>query len=396
MQRLTAYTFTIVASSFVTAAVALAATSSRREASAKRAGRDGWDARAAAAYLDYRQTWWESWSRSARDHGTHCLSCHTAVSYALARPQLESALHESEEPAAEQKLVADVLTRVRGWSEMEPYYGNATPDGHRNAVKSRGTESVLNALVLAGRDARAGTVSADATTAFANMWALQLSTGSDAGAWSWLDFGLEPWESAPSGYFGAALAAIAVGTEPGGYSARADIQPSLDHLRRYLRDNVDQPFFDRVMRHDDPALLNRAMLLWASSRLPELTSANERQALVDGLFHAQLADGGWSVASLGRWHRLDNSPAQTGSDGYATGLVAYALEQGGTPTSEPRLAKALAWLEQHQDRATGMWETMSLNKQRDLDSDVGKFMSDAATAYAVLALAATAPADEHR
>jgi len=50
-----------------------------------------WDQKAAAAYLDQRQSWWMEWPKAARDHDTFCVSCHTAVPYALSRPALRKA-----------------------------------------------------------------------------------------------------------------------------------------------------------------------------------------------------------------------------------------------------------------------------------------------------------------
>jgi squalene-hopene/tetraprenyl-beta-curcumene cyclase len=69
---------------------------------------------------------------------------------------------------------------------------------------------------------------------------------------------------------------------------------------------------------------------------------------------------------------------------FATALVCLALQAAGV--DDPRIATGLDWLRRHQDRATGRWTASSLNKQRDLESEPAKFMSDAATAYAVVAL----------
>jgi hypothetical protein len=342
-----------------------------------------WSPKEAASYLDRRAEWWMEWRQAARDHGTFCVSCHTVLPYSLSRAALRESRVDDTASAIERRLLDNVTRRVRMWKEVGPYYGDRTD----KAVESRGTEAVLNALILADYDARSGRLSADARTALDNMWALQESTGDRAGAWPWLQFGLSPWEDRDAQYYGAALAALAVGTAPGNYRWIGAIQRPLALLRAYLdREYQRQP------------LSNRVILLWAATKLPGLLSPESKRSLVEEILDEQQADGGWSLSSLTAsssasklrahvrsWIRHDRTSIES-SDGYATGLVVFVLLKADTPRTNVQLQDGLSWLRANQNKTDGSWPAFSQNTRRDPSSDIGRFMSDAATAYAVLAL----------
>ena len=334
-----------------------------------------WNAPAAGAYLDARLAWWMSWPMAARDHDTFCVSCHTVMPYAMARPALRSTTAEPPSPT-ERKLLDNVVKRVRMWKEVEPFY----PDEKRGVPKtaeSRGTESILNAVILSRYDQSTGRLSPDALLALDNMWGQQLKTGEAKGAWSWLQFHNSPWEG-DSQYFGATLAAIAVGMAPAGYQSEPKIRDGMALLREYL-----------VEQRQPQILIDRVMLLWASTKVDGLLTDSGRKSIIGEALNLQQADGGFSLSSfVGGWKRKDNTPLETRSDGYATGVVTFVLLQAGLARDQPQLRRSLAWLASHQDSKEGRWLAYSLNKDRDLSSDVGHFMSDAATAYAVLALQA--------
>lgn len=333
-----------------------------------------WSPKAAAAYLDQREAWWTTWSLSARDHDTYCVSCHTVLPYAMARPTLRGALSETEAPPPERSLIENVTKRVRLWNDVAPFYSDEAR-GVPKTAESRGTESILNAMVLVANDVPAGKLSADSRLALANMWALQLKTGNASGAWSWLEFHNSPWEG-NSQYYGATLAAIATGIAPENYKASPEIQASLKSLREYL-----------VHESSSQVLIDRVMLLWVSTKLRGFLTPAQQKSITEEALSRQQPDGGFSLSSfVGTWKRKDDSPLEAKSDGYATGLVTYALEQSGDAGIHSQLARARTWLIANQDKTEGRWLAYSLNKQRDLSTDVGKFMSDAATAYAVLAL----------
>ncbi|HLW88628.1 MAG TPA: hypothetical protein VKR57_09050 [Terriglobales bacterium] len=345
-----------------------------------------WDPKAAAAYLDYRAGWWMEWTGSARDHGTVCVSCHTALPYALARPVLRTALGESAPSVNERRLIDNVIKRVRLWKEIGPYYSDQGYD--HKTEESRGTEAVLNALILASHDAQTGQLSDDTRIAFENMWSLERTLGENRGSWPWLRFDQEPWEANDSAYYGAALAAMAVGIAPGNYGSTSEIQGKVTLLREYLgRESAAQ------------STINRVFLLWASTKLPRLLAPDQQKTIIREVLKKQQADGGWRLASIAwrwnswslhsvvnMWIREDGTPMEGQSDGLATSLSVLALQEAGVPSDNAQLERGVLWLRSNQNAGEGYWPASSVNKRRHISSDTGRFMSDAATAFAVLAL----------
>jgi len=129
------------------------------------------------------------------------------------------------------------------------------------------------------------------------------------------------------------------------------------------------------------------MLLWSSVTLPGTLQPGDNLPIIEEIFSKQQEDGGWSLTSfIGSWKRRDGTPLETKSDGYATGLAVYVLGQAGATRENLQVNRGLSWLVNNQDKSNGRWLAYSLNKKRAPSSDIGPFMNDAATAYAVLAL----------
>jgi squalene-hopene/tetraprenyl-beta-curcumene cyclase len=339
--------------------------------------RSTWSPAAAASYLDYREAWWQGWKPAQLEKGTVCISCHTVVPYAFVRPELRLRLGEAELTTYETKMLSSIETRVDEWAHMKPYYTDAA-----HAMPSHSTEAVLNAVILAAYGAGNKQFDPVVRRAFDNAWALQETTGENAGAWEWQNFHEAPWESSESGYQGATMMAIGVGII-GGQSSNDNA--TRDHVGR-LRDYL-------VRKYATQPPMNQLYVLWASAGMSGLLSDVQRKDLIQKIADLQNADGGWSLSSLDRQEALKpavfgmfkHADQVDGSDGCATGLAVLAMKKAGISSSYPPLQHGLEWLRTHQSEK-GSWWASSMNGFRDPASEMGHFMSDAATGYAVLAL----------
>jgi squalene-hopene/tetraprenyl-beta-curcumene cyclase len=339
--------------------------------------RSQWSPAAAASYLDYRVAWWQQWPHAQRDEGTVCISCHTALPYAQVRPLLRAQLHQAGLTPMESRMLASIEKRVQDWPHVKPYYQDPA-----HAEPSRATEAVLNAVILEGYEANPTSPGPVTREAFGEAWALQEKTGADAGGWLWQDFHEAPWESSESAYQGAAMMALATGMEGDAYASDPAVRESVEQMRAYLqREYEAQP------------TLNRIYVLWASARMPGLLSPEQRSDLLHQLAALQRPDGGWSMPALDPQRDakkafldfLKRANDEDTSDGCATGLTIVAMEEAGVDASDPALLRGLAWIERHQAQ-DGSWWASSLNGFRDPATGQGRFMSDAATGYSVLAL----------
>ncbi len=308
-----------------------------------------------------------NWTRSKK-----CGTCHTNIPFMFGRAAIGSHTPASEEVRG---FFTDRATR---WDSMD----NLLIRGEVATSKGWGLvtwfphEVIITGMMLAMDDAHTtGTLKPLTREVLDRMWALQRQDG----GYYWLMARSQPFET--SEYYGAALAAVAAGMAPDQYAMTPAAQTGLRRLRTYLREynTTAVPLHDRIY------------VLWAASRIPNLITAEERDAIVNQLLALQRPDGGWSLPSLGNWKREDgtlNDREGAPSDGYGTGLVTYVLRQTGRHVTDPVIARAVNWLKTNQ-RESGRWFTRSINK------DTYHFITHTGTVYAAMALKAYETAESN-
>jgi hypothetical protein len=264
-----------------------------------------WNPRLAAQFLDSREKDWFAWKTAASADGP-CVSCHTGLTYLLARPLLRHRLAETEPTVWETGL----LDRLKSHA------------GEKRPGILQGVESTFTALFLAREDQKSSTLSGqlsvDTRRAFDQMWTLQTQNGDPDGGIKWYSAKLDPWETPEAFRWGSALAAMAVGSAPASYRSQPDVRSHVKALTDYL-----QADFEKQPLH------HRLGILWASSQLPEALPEATRKSVIEDVLGRQQKDGGWSIESLGPWQEHSLVSPASGSSAYATGYTAYILQTAG-------------------------------------------------------------------
>ncbi len=300
-----------------------------------------------------------AWSRQRK-----CVTCHTNGSYMVIRPALTPQFGKPRESIREFFV-----------EQLQQYVAT---EREKLQVGTRPAQVIYVAAGLAEWDAHVTRkLSAETDEALRLMFALQRESGTWGSADCW-----PPLES--SAYHLATVAAMAAATAPGWLESLqgANSEQALagvSELHTYLQ-QTSPP-------HD----YGRLLLLWTSTRVPNLIDESLKQELIETVWSHQQEDGGWSIRtfaspeSWGRGNRAEKIRAEPDfdnppSDGHQTGLAVLVLREAGVLANDPRLQRAVQWLTTNQ-RKSGRWWTRSLN------TDSWHFITYSGTAYALLALA---------
>ena len=290
-----------------------------------------------------------------------CLSCHTVLSYVIgqnAKPSREL----GEESSAIVDYIGD---RLENWTERRPWYPS-------KASESDSTELIISAFARSQFE-KSGAIAVSSQT----MQSIRLMTKfqEEDGSLPWLNYSLQPLESADAKSFGAALAAVTFSTLD--VNQRQEFSVEIENLKKYLRKEWSKP---------ETADVNRLNVVWASSKLKGILSDSEIQETLTHSYSGQLANGGIPIESVSAWtanHRPSISPAQANS--YATSYLLYVTQMAGMEKNDHIAAKfqlGTHWLQTNQ-LEDGSWQGVSLNSNRAFNN---RLASDLATGFGLAVL----------
>ncbi|MEM7383501.1 MAG: hypothetical protein AAF514_01025 [Verrucomicrobiota bacterium] len=306
------------------------------------------------AAFDYLESGAVAWSGQRQ-----CVSCHTNGTYLLTAPSLVPSGGKADEG-------------MRRFFVEELEHHELVPKKELRAGL-RPTELAYIAAGLAQWDQH---VSKERSPETARALSLMFEAQGDDGSYGNLDC-WPPLES--SRFHGATVALMAAAAAPGWVESEGpEVEEKWDKLVAFLR--KAKPAND----------YQRALLLWAAARQPDLLEERRKAALTGMIRKHQQPDGGWSMRhfaspeSWGSGNRAEKLRAEAdfgspASDGHMTGLAVVVLRETGVPADDPALQRAVQWLKTNQ-RASGRWWTRSLN------TDKWHLITYSGTAYPLLAL----------
>ena len=285
-----------------------------------------------------------------------CVSCHTGMTYLLARPALRRVLKESQPTMYEVGLLDRLRAKV----------------GEKPAGALQGVETIFSAMFLSREDAMK-TMSAHTQKAFDQLWTLQSADGPSKGGWRWYAANLDPWENTESGRYGASLAAVALVADARGVSQHAEGP----RARRV----VDAPTcMDSVASR---RLHDRLALLLARAFIPDSLAG------VDHRRRARQAAGRWRMDDRVA-RAMDGTPdappaARQQRLRHCVHDVRAASRRQSRLRSAPGESADVA-RSRIRIRRPAHGQRSSMNKRYPEGSMESLFMQDAATAFASLAL----------